>query len=107
MYALYIPWVICDPEVNFGVMPVKGHKSRPVTPKTCSLDAKLFLVIEKRSVFDQVLSISKKEKGGTRMTQTCLLRVNIIHKNVSRWSFSYYNINDAGANRSMRKRFVI
>ena len=25
MYTLYTPWVICDPEMNFEVMPVKGY----------------------------------------------------------------------------------
>jgi len=57
--------------VNFGVTAIKGyalrkntHELRPATHKTCSLDAKLFLGIEKRPIFDQLaLSISKKRNA--------------------------------------------
>ena len=41
MYTLYTLWVICDPEMNFEVMPVKGYaRIEAATHKTCSLDAK-------------------------------------------------------------------
>jgi len=50
--------------VNFGVMPVKGYARIEAdnAHKTCSLDAKLFLGIEKRPVFDQMLLVFKKKK---------------------------------------------
>jgi len=70
MYTLYIPWVICDLEVNFGVMPVKNtHELKPVTHKTCSLDAKLFL--EKKSSALQYFN--KKMDRTQSMTQRCVL----------------------------------
>jgi len=55
MYTLYIRWVMCDPEMNFGAMLVKRYaRIETVTYKTCSLEAKLFLRIEKRPEFNQV-----------------------------------------------------
>ena len=61
MYTLYTRWIICNPKMNFGVIcQLKDtHELRPATHKICSLDVKLFLVIEKRPI-SGALSISKK-----------------------------------------------
>jgi len=62
------------------------HELRPATHKICFLDAKLFLRIKKRPVFDQVLLVFQRKK--MRRTQRCVLQFksmiySIIHNNTS------------------------
>jgi len=60
MYTLM--WPICDPEMNFGVMPVGCSWIEIGTHKTCFLDAKIFVGIETKPIFDQVFLVFHQKK---------------------------------------------
>jgi len=59
------------------------HESRPVTHKTCSLNAKLFLGIEKRPIFDQMLLVFEKKKRNGEDTNDPVYQRLIFNKNFS------------------------
>ena len=74
---MYTPWIICDPEVNFGVIK-RYARIGANNAQNFSLDAKVFLGIEKRPIFGQVLLVfQRKEMRRTRMTQRYVLKVNL------------------------------
>jgi len=55
MYTLYTLESFVNPEVNFGVMPIKVYARKTGNShKTCSLDAKLFLAKTYLIIFNQI-----------------------------------------------------
>jgi len=64
MYTLYIPWVICDSEVNFGVMPVKGYaRIEAGDAQNLFFRCQIFFSNrKKRPVFDKKVLVFQKKK---------------------------------------------
>ena len=73
MYTLYIPWVICDSEVNFGVMPVKGYaRIEAGDAQNLFFRCQIFFSNrKKRPVFDQIVLVKKKKKMDTNDPNVC------------------------------------
>jgi len=48
------------------------HELRFSTPKTCSLDTKLFLEIEKKPVFNQMLLVFQRKEMHVKDPKVCI-----------------------------------